>query len=373
MEPMIDVSATPSSWMEDAVRLAERGLHEVEPNPPVGALVLRDGKVVGRGHHAFYGGPHAEIQALEEAGPLAAGSTLVVTLEPCCTRGKTPPCTAAILERGVARVIVGAVDPNPRHQGSGVRALVEGGVQVDVPVAEDLVSPLLGRFRRHLLTDRPYVVAKWAMTIDGRVASRTGDSRWISGEESRQLVHRLRGRVDGIAVGVGTVLADDPRLTVRSAGDPGPLSPVRIIFDRTLRTPMTWRALHEPGPDILIVHDDTASPERGEALARTSARLLRAEGEGSTAFLHAALRKLRDQGVERLLVEGGPTLLGGFHEARVIDQVLVFVAARIVGGQEAPGAVGALGRESIAGCPPLEAVRWSVVGNDVVLQAHMPA
>ncbi len=357
-------------FMQEAAALAARGSGEVEPNPLVGALVVRDGQAVGRGHHPYYGGPHAEIVALQEAGDRARGGTLYVTLEPCSTSGKTPACTEAVLRAGVRRVVFGTIDPSPRHAGRGLEYLRARGVEVSGPAGPESVEPLLARFRRHLASDRPYVIAKWAMTLDGKVATRTGDSHWISGRRSRALVHRLRGRVDGILVGRGTVEADDPRLTARRGG---PMVARRIVLDRTLRLPAAWGALHDGGPPVVVVHGEQAPPERRAALHQLGAELVCVAEPEDTGFLLAALGALRQRRVERLLVEAGPRLLGSFADARCVDQVLVFVGTQVLGGALAPGPVGGLGAERLGGGLQLEGGSWDLSGEDAVFRAFVCA
>ncbi|MFG0317229.1 MAG: bifunctional diaminohydroxyphosphoribosylaminopyrimidine deaminase/5-amino-6-(5-phosphoribosylamino)uracil reductase RibD [Planctomycetota bacterium JB042] len=358
--------STFSARLDEAVRLARRGAGEVEPNPPVGAVVIRDGEVVGRGWHGWYGGPHAEVAALAEAGDRSRGATLVVTLEPCSTTGKTPPCVDATVAAGIARVVVGATDPNPRHAGRGMSLLRESGVEVVGPVAHPASEGLLARFRRHLDSGRAFVIAKWAATLDGRIATRGGESRWISGEESRARVHELRGRVDAIAVGRGTVDADDPSLTARP---PGARVPRRVVFDRRLRLRDDWRALSDGGPEVLLVHGPEAPADRRAALAARGATLVEVSGDAPAAVA-AAVGVLRERGVERLLVEGGPTLLGAFLDAEVVDRVAVFVAPKVFGG-DAPGAVGGAGILRIADGPAFEDGAWSVRGEDAVYEGFV--
>lgn len=350
-----------------ACELALRGVGEVEPNPPVGAVVVRDGRVIGRGWHAHYGGPHAEVVALAEAGEGARGATVVVTLEPCSTVGKTPPCVDAVLAAGVTRVVVAAADPNPRHGGRGLSLLRERGVDVVGPLGTPDAVGLLSRFRRHLGSDRAYVVAKWASTLDGRVATRSGESRWISGEAARARVHRLRGRVDGIAVGRGTLDADDPSLTARP---PGPRTPRRIVFDRRLTMRADWCGFTDGGPELVLIHGPDADPARRDDLLARGATLLQVGDGDLSSVAAAAARELRAHGIERILLEGGPTLLGAFFDAGIVDRVLVFVAPKVFGGA-APTAVGGKGVERIVDAPRFEKPRWDLAGDDAVFEAFV--
>ena len=352
-------------YMRQAIELARRGVGEVEPNPPVGALVVRDGQVVGQGYHRFFGGPHAEVEALDAAGVAARGSTLYVTLEPCSTTGKTPPCTTRVIDAGVRRVVVAEVDPNPSHAGRGLSILRERGVDVTDGVERDEAGRLLERFRRDLRRDTPLVIAKWAMTLDGKIAAATGDSRWISGEDSRRVVHTLRGRVSAVAVGVGTVEADDPSLTARPAGA---LVARRVVFDDALRTPATWRALQDQGPPVTIVHATGAPADRVEALRRRGAELIACDGVDRGARTRAGLVALREQRVERMLVEGGAGLLGTLFDLREVDEVMVFIAPKVAGGRDAPSPVGGRGVAKIAAALPIEGGRLERVGDDLLLR-----
>lgn len=358
------------SWMEQALELARQGIFEVEPNPPVGALVVQDGEIVGRGFHPYYGGPHAEVVALREAGARARGATLVCTLEPCSTWGKTPPCADMLLRSGIRRLVVGCLDPNPAHGGTGLSRLEAAGIAVEGPVLRDRARALIERFARHLRSERPWVVAKWACTADGKIATRSGSSRWITGEEARRRVHRLRARVDAVAVGVGTVLADKPALTAR---EEGPLRPQRVVFDPELRCPADWSALSDGGPPVVIVCRAGAPRDRRAALEEAGARLLEVAAEEGAPFLREALRRLREErGIGRLLVEGGSGLLGGLFDGGFVDQVECYFAPLVVGGAEAPSAVGGRGRDPIERAWRLEEPRWEQVESDALLRAFVP-
>ncbi len=233
-----DPTVDPEMWMRRALAEAARGLGAVEPNPMVGAVVVRDGQVVGIGHHARFGGPHAEVVALEAAGEAARGATLFVTLEPCCHHGKTPPCTDALIRAGIARVVAAMGDPFARVAGAGFARLAEAGIAVEVGLLGDEARRLNAPYLKRLETGRPFVTAKWAMTLDGKIAARTGQSAWISGPRSRALVHEVRGRMDAIVVGIGTALADDPQLTARP---PGPRTATRVVLDASARLPFRSR------------------------------------------------------------------------------------------------------------------------------------
>lgn len=319
-----------------ACELAIRGRFAVEPNPCVGAVIVAGGRIVGEGWHRRYGAAHAEVEAIAAAGPAAKGATLYVSLEPCSTTGKTPPCVDAILAAGIGRVVYAVDDPNPRHAGRARAMLGSAGVEVVASLAPGEGSRLLRRFTRHLARSRPWVIAKWAMSLDGKIATRTGDSKWISNEASRARVHELRGHVDGIAVGVGTVRSDSPRLTARPAG---PRVARRIVFDRRCETPVDWPALRDGGPDVVILAGAESDERRRAALAAAGARVVEVDANGRLEHVIESMRVLEGMGVKRLLVEGGARLLGAAFDARLVDQVSVFLAPVVIGGSGAPAAV----------------------------------
>lgn len=350
-------------FLREATELARRGIGNVEPNPPVGAVLVKDGVVVGRGYHAAYGDAHAEVVAIRAAGANAYGATLYVTLEPCSTHGKTPPCVAAVIEAGIERVVVKCVDPNPRHRGAGVDMLRAAGIRVDSSPGDADEEGLLKRFRQHVDSTRPFVIAKWAETLDGRIATRIGESKWISSEASRRRVHDLRGHVDAIVVGRGTVERDDPLLTARP---PGPRCARRVVFDRMLASPVTWRAVREGGPPITFVHGVRAPEQRRRDWAARGVDLIEVGDREPVDQVKSALALLRLRGVGRLLIEGGPTLLGSFHDARVIDQVVVFVAPKLFGGAGAPSPIGGRGVDTVEEGLRFEWVRWETLTDDAV-------
>jgi diaminohydroxyphosphoribosylaminopyrimidine deaminase/5-amino-6-(5-phosphoribosylamino)uracil reductase len=306
-------------WMRRALELAERGRGWVEPNPLVGAVVVRDGQVIGEGWHESYGELHAEVHALAAARESARGATLHVTLEPCCHHGKTPPCTDAIRHAGISRVVAAMFDPFPQVGGKGAQTLREAGIHVDVGVCEKAARCQNAPYLKLLASGRPYVHAKWAMTLDGKMATRAGDAKWISNEASRRRVHELRGRMDAIVVGIGTVLADDPLLTARP---PGPRTPVRIVLDRQGRTPVTSRLVRTAREiPTLIVTAGAAAP----ALRDLGCEVL----GGPT--LGDLLDELGRRRMTNILVEGGATVLNSFVGERGIDEVHVFIATLLVG------------------------------------------
>lgn len=351
------------AMLRRAAAFAARGLGRVEPNPYVGAVVVRDREIIGEGAHRDFGGPHAEVAALRRSGAGAHGATLYVTLEPCCHQGKTGPCDRLILRRGIRRVVTAALDPNPRSAG-GLRRLARDGVEV-ARVAVTEARRLIVPFRAHLAGDRPFVVAKWAMTLDGRIASASGDSRYITAEAARRRVHRERVRADAVLVGSGTVLADDPDLTPRLVRG---RSPVRVILDRRLRTPLRSRVvLSARETPTWVVTGRRPVAARAHALEAAGVRILRVSGAGNPAQV---LRSLRAAGVQRLLLEGGAEVTGAFFRAGLIDRVQAFVAPRLVGGVKAPGPIGGRGLARMAAAWDLAGVSCGRVGPDLWIEGE---
>ena len=363
-------SETDGAWMARALAEAERGRGAVEPNPMVGAVVVRDSKVVGVGHHERFGGPHAEVVALARAGPLASGATLYVSLEPCCHHGKTPPCTDAVLRAGVARVVAAMRDPFPKVDGGGLAILRAAGVEVSTGSMADEARRLNGPYLKRLATGLPYVTAKWAMTLDGKTAACSGDARWISGPRSRALVHEVRGRMDAILAGIGTVLADDPALTARP---PGPRTPARVILDGSARLPpesqLARTAREVP---VWVAVTDRASPERRLELESRGCEVLPFPGEGPVPVV-PLLEELGRRGVTNLLVEGGGTILGAFLDARSVDEVDVFLAPILEGGSHGFNPARGRGFGSMAEALRLDRHEASVVDGDVRVRGTLPA
>jgi diaminohydroxyphosphoribosylaminopyrimidine deaminase/5-amino-6-(5-phosphoribosylamino)uracil reductase len=351
--------------LERALELARRGEGLVEPNPMVGAVVLgSSGQAISDGWHARFGGPHAEVAALSAAGDAARGNTLVVTLEPCCHHGKTPPCTDAILTAGIRRVVVGAVDPASHGAGRGIARLRDAGVDVAIAdgalreQAERLIAP----FATLTTQGRPWVTAKWAMSLDGHVATASGESRWISSEASRSVVHRLRARVDAILVGIGTALADDPLLTARP---PGPRTLLRIVLDSTARLPpasqLVRTAREHP---VLVAVGPEARRNAIGLLEKAGCEVWQFPAAGPAERLADLLAELGRRQLTNLLVEGGPTVLGGFFDAGLVDEVQAFIAPKIIGGDAAPAAVAGLGIRSMHKAPRLSIESIESLGND---------
>ncbi len=370
-DPIFEVSHA----MRRALELAALGEGRTAPNPPVGAVIVRDGQVIGEGHHARVGEPHAEVMALRDAGERARGATLFVTLEPCVHQGRTRPCVDAVVGAGIARVHVGVVDPNPRVSGRGIELMRAAGMKVEVGLYAAAARALIAPYAELMLHGRPHVTAKYAMTLDGRIATRSGDSRWVSGEASRRRAHAMRDAADAILVGAGTVLADDPCLTTRNPDierDPPPRSPLRVILDSRGRLPLTSRVFDPAllGQTLLATVD--APADVVEALIERGIDVIRLPEDGTgRVSLPALLDDLGDRGIMALLVEGGAGVLGAFFDGALVQRCCAFVAPKIVGGAEAPGPVGGLGaarmNESIGSIE----TRFERLGDDLLITAEM--
>lgn len=356
--------------MGRALALAGRARGLTSPNPLVGALVVREGVVVGEGYHTRAGAPHAERAALEAAGGAARGATLYVTLEPCAHQGRTPPCVPAIVQAGVRRVVAAVEDPNPLVGGRGLRALRQAGVEVRVGCLEVEARRLNRAFFTWVLEGRPLVTLKVAMSLDGKIAAWNRASRWITGEEARREGHRLRSESDAVAVGIGTVLADDPELTVR-VEPPWPREPYRVIVDSQGRTPPSARAIASGRPErTLVAVVEGAPAERVRALEGAGAQILRLPSRNGRVDLAALAQELARREVTALLVEGGGELNAGFLEAGLVDRVIVFVAPLILGGRDAPQPVAGPGR-ALKEAFRLRDLTARSVGEDLILEAEI--
>jgi diaminohydroxyphosphoribosylaminopyrimidine deaminase/5-amino-6-(5-phosphoribosylamino)uracil reductase len=353
--------------MRKALALAEYGRGAVEPNPLVGAIVVRDGASVGEGWHQRYGGPHAEVHALEAAGPAARGATLYVTLEPCCHQGKTPPCTDSVLQAGISRVVAAMPDPFPQVSGKGADILRAADVVVDFGVCEAEARRLNAPYLKRLATGLPYVHLKWAMTLDGKIATRTGDSQWISNEASRRRVHQLRSRMDAIIVGIGTALTDDPLLTARP---PGPRVALRVVLDSRARLPLTSKLVTSSADVPTFVAITGKAPSEGvEALRGAGCEVLSLAANGDRPDVVKLLQELGRRSFTNVLVEGGAEVAGSFFDAGAVDEVHVFLATKIIGGADAPAPVAGSGIDRIAEALSLDHRTVEILENDVYVRA----
>ena len=357
-------------FMEMAIQIAKRGLGKVEPNPMVGCVLVRDGIVIGQGFHQKFGGPHAEVEALRslESTQQAKDATAYVSLEPCCHHGKTPPCAKALVDAGVARVVVGMADPFPKVAGGGLKYLHAAGVVTTVGVmqaeAEELNAPYLKLVR----DGRPWVIAKWAMTLDGRIATASGQSQWITGQQARQEVHRLRARVDGLAVGMGTVVADDPMLTARGKEEHQVPSRVaeRFVFCRH-RLPSLDSKIVRSACDVpvtLLVGSDVDSAQLDQ-LQRAGVKSISLVNSKSNEMVIETLQRLGQQRMTNLMLEGGAELIASFFAADRIDECHVYLGPKLFGGQAAKGPIGGVGIDQITDAVPFRLVSLEPLGNDL--------
>ncbi len=368
-----------SRHLQRAIDLAELGGNRVSPNPHVGAVIVRDGKVVGEGFHREVGGAHAEVEAISSAGGQdLSGATIYVSLEPCCHHGRTPPCTDAIRQAGIGRVVVASDDPSEHASGRGLGILRDDGIEVNVVSGELAERARLQNqpFRKHARTGRPWVLFKSAMSLDGKVATRSGDSKWISGDRSRQLAHEWRAASDAVAVGIGTALADDPALTARIGGSESTMlaghQPRRIVFDSLAKLPLGSRLLADSAAVPLTVVVSRAAPRAAtDALVARGVDVICASGENEPARLRAALDQLGAEGVTSILLEGGPRLAGAFLDAGEIDEMRLFIAPLVLGGRTARDPLESDGVEAISDALRLLTLDCQRVDEDLLVTARI--
>ncbi len=357
--------------MRVALALARKGVGDTSPNPAVGAVVVRAGKIVGRGYHRRAGLAHAEVDALRQAGAAARRATLYVTLEPCNHTGKTPPCCDAVLAAGVSRVVVGTRDPNPVTNGRGLARLRRFGVDVRVGVLEDEARRLNRPFAKYITTKRPWVIAKLAQSLDGKIATRTGSSRWISSEPARAMTHRLRREADAIVVGINTVLRDDPLLTVRDAGRPVRKGrPIKVIVDSRLRVPVASRCFSPASSAPSIVATTVRASAKRASLERRGVRVLTlpaVRGRVPLAKLFKLLAKQHQ--VTSILLEGGGELMAGALKERLVDRIVWYIAPMILGGRHSPSSVAGAGIDHLKDAIRLEGLTVQRLGPDLVVEA----
>jgi len=351
--------------MARAVALAHRALGRTSPNPAVGAVVVKGGRIVGEGWTRPVGGPHAEVVALRQAGARARGAVLYVTLEPCAHHGRTPPCIDAVIAAGITRVVVGVGDPNPRVRGRGVRALRAAGIEVVADVLAEEAGAVSAWFRHYIVRGRPFVMLKLAASLDGRIATARGESRWISGPAARRWVHELRNRVDAVMVGSGTVLADDPALTCRLRGG---RDPIRIVVDGRLRMPARARVVRQrSSAPTLIATTSAASAARRAALTRAGAEVLLVPGARGHVSLPALFRELATRGIVSVLIEGGGELAAAALRAKAVDRALLVSAPLLLGGDGRP-MLGSLGVGRLARAPHVANPIFSRLGPDLLIE-----
>ena len=365
--------ARPKDFMECALSLAGLALGYTSPNPAVGAVVVRDGVVVGLGHTQPPGSVHGEIMALRQAGPRAKGATMYVTLEPCCHHGRTPPCTQAIIDAGIAEVHMALIDPNPLVSGKGLKMLEKAEIKTFVGQCEEGVQEINEGYIKFITTGMPFVIAKFAMSLDGKIATQNGDSKWISGEESRKFVYYLRHIVDAVMVGANTVVADDPQLSARGCSGKGgktKLQPLRVIVDGKGRTPLSARIFEEPGKTLVAVAKPL-NAKAAEGFRKTGAEIVELPAEKDVIDLGELLRLLGKREVTSVLVEGGSGLFGSLFDRGLVDKVLAFISPIIIGGDGAKSAVGGNGVNTVVEALRLNRVKIIEFGDDILISGYV--
>jgi diaminohydroxyphosphoribosylaminopyrimidine deaminase/5-amino-6-(5-phosphoribosylamino)uracil reductase len=354
--------------MKQALRLAERGRGRTSPNPMVGAIIVKGGRAVGKGYHARAGSPHAEILALQQAGERAKGGVLYVNLEPCTHFGRTPPCAPRVIEAQLKKVVIGMEDPNPQVKGRGIRSLRRAGIEVEVGVLEEECRGLNEAFCKYIIEKKPFVVLKVASTLDGKIATRRGDSKWITGEVARRFVHRLRDHADGVLVGIGTVLRDDPKLTARIKGG---RDPYRIVLDSRLRIPERASVFKGSPSKVIIATTRKGSNVKRKSLERRGVRVLVLDSREGRVDLKACLKRLGAAGITTLLVEGGSQVNGSFLDEGAVDRFYCFFSPKWMGDPMAPDIFGGKGARDLKAAVRLHQVRWRRMGEDVLLEGYV--
>jgi len=359
--------------MEQALSLAKLALGQVSPNPAVGAVVVKNDIVVGQGYTQPPGSWHAEVVALKQAGKETQGGVMYVTLEPCCHYGRTPPCTQAIIAADIAEVHLAVLDANPLVSGRGKDELEKEGIKVYLGEHEEEAKKVNEAYTKFITTGMPFVTAKFAISLDGKIATRSGDSKWISGDEARKYVHNLRYTSDAIMAGVNTVLVDDPRLTARSCGGRGGTArkqPLRVIVDGKGRTPLTAQLFSEPGRTLLAL-GKFVTPEEKAAFAQVGAELLELPSEGGRVDLGELLKALGEREITSVLVEGGGILLGSLFDGKLVDKVIAFITPIIIGGKEAKTAVSGKGVDKVVDSLKLRHVSLEKLGEDLMVSGYV--
>ncbi|RPA57967.1 bifunctional diaminohydroxyphosphoribosylaminopyrimidine deaminase/5-amino-6-(5-phosphoribosylamino)uracil reductase RibD [Aerococcus agrisoli] len=360
---------TDEYYMGLALALAKKGRGHVAPNPMVGAVIVKDGHIIGQGYHEQYGQGHAEVNAFRSASEDVTGATIYVTLEPCSHYGKTPPCADLIIEKKVKRVVVGALDPNPLVAGRGIQKIADAGIEVTTGVLADESRQLNEVFMKFITTKQPFVVLKTAMSLDGKIATATGESQWISGEASRKQVHAERGYLTGILVGINTVLKDNPRLTARL---PNSKNPTRIVVDSSLRIPFDRHILQDQDEaPTIIVTTDKADPDKIASLTERGIRVIVVASYQARVDLQAAMAELGALNIDSILLEGGAELNYAALAAGIVDKVQFYIAPKLIGGASAPTPVAGAGIAHLADALPITNMRTQMIGEDIFVEGYI--
>ena len=352
--------------MNIAIKLALRAQGLTSPNPLVGALVLKNGKIIGKGYHKKFGGPHAEVFALNQAGNNAKGATLYVTLEPCFHIGKTPPCLDRILESGIKKVVIGMKDPNPVNNGKSIRRLRALGIDTEVGVLREELEKITEPFIKYITKKIPFVTVKSAQSLDAKIATKTGDSKWITSDATRRYSHRLRKFYDAILIGINTVLKDNPRLTNPYSKE----QPLKVIVDSSLKIPLKAKVLSDPSKLIIAVNS-IKNKRKYNLLHKMGVRILELPDKDGRVDLRLLFKNLAKMQIANVLVEGGGTLLGSLFDDKLVDKVMFFVAPKIIGGKDAISSVGGCGNKNIAGAVELQDIQIKKINRDLLIEAYV--
>ena len=356
-------------YMKLALELAVKGKGRVSPNPMVGAVIVKEKKIIGQGFHEAYGEAHAEVNAFKNAVEDVTGATLYVNLEPCSHYGKTPPCVDKIIEKKISKVVIGSLDPNPLVAGRGVKKLMEAGIEVKLSVLEDQCKKLNEVFMKYIVEKQPFVIMKSAMSLDGKIAAPSGESKWITGEEARNSVHKLRDEVSAIMVGVNTVIKDNPELTCRLEGGK---NPIRIIIDSTLRIPMESKIIK--GADItptIIAAAEGADKDKISLLESKGVKVIITKAKNHSVDLKDLMNKLGELKIDSILLEGGAALNFSALEEGIVDKVQIYIAPKLIGGEESKTPVGGKGIELLKDAFRVEKLTACFIGEDILLEGYV--
>ncbi len=357
-------------YMQRALELSKKGIGYTNPNPLVGAVIVKEGRIIGEGYHKYLGGPHAEIDAFQNAIEDVSGSTMYVTLEPCSHYGRTPPCAETIVKNKISKVVVATTDPNPLVAGRGIQVLREHGIEVITDILKDEAMKINEIFIKYISTKKPFCIMKTAMTLDGKIATASGQSKWITGEASRTVVHQLRHRVSGIMVGIGTILKDDPSLTTRLDAIEG-MDPIRVIVDSKARIPLNVKVLNlKSNAKTIIVTTELADSKKLKALKEKNAKIIITPLKNDRVDLPYLMKQLGEMGMDSILLEGGSELNFSAVESSIVDKVIAFVAPKIVGGKLSKTPVGGLGIEHLSEAYVLDDLKVSIVSEDIMIEGY---
>ncbi len=358
-------------FMERALQLAERGMGYTNPNPLVGAVIVKEGKIIGEGYHEFFGGPHAEINAFKNAAEAVSGSTMYVTLEPCSHYGKTPPCAKTIVEKGIKKIVIAMKDPNPQVSGRGIKLLQDNGIEVITGILEERSRKLNEIYLKYITTGLPFCILKSAMTLDGKTAAVSGDSKWITNEESRQYVHRLRHRVSAVMAGIGTVIRDDPFLNTRLPDGNG-RDPIRVIVDSSARIPLAANVLNlNSQTGTILATTELAEDGKLRELERKGTEIIITPPAGGRVDLKALMKALGERRIDSVLLEGGGELNYSAVEADIVDKINIFIAPKLIGGSKAGTPLGGEGRQYMKEAVILKELKTRIFGEDIMIEGYI--